>query len=302
MENNDTFTCPHCGGSVRVIPEETLLSGADPEKMDLLAQALGIPRPAMHRRPDGIAQRTAYRPVPGVGAVAGAMIPEQWTEAYFQQPARTPTVAGDVIVPLYQSLASGAMAGVLVAIPTLAWSWPWTVPAVSAVVATAAVWAWRLVDLVDLLRKVERWTNTDLDGDGKIGKVEHQRVTVETLHKDAQGNVERITYDDIPASTDQLRALAWGIFMERRPFSRREWTTGKQKTFSDGQFNDLQHKMVDGGLLWPAGGGTNAGYKLSPTGRDFLRQYLPHPGAVVDGGGAPRTPTTPHHTTERSPE
>ncbi len=302
MENDNTFACPHCGGPVRVIPEETLLNGADPKKMDLLAQALGIPRPAMHRRPDGIDQRTAYRPVPGVGAVAGAMIPEQWTEAYFQQPARTPTVAGDVIVPLYQSLASGAMAGVLVAIPTLAWSWPWTVPAVSAVVATAAVWAWRLVDLVDLLRKVERWTNTDLDGDGKIGKAEPQRVTVETLHKDAQGNVERITYDDITADEDQLRALAWGLLMERRPFSRREWTTAPHKVFSPDQFTVLQDEMIAGGLLLPKGSGANAGYKLSLTGRKFLCQYLPHPGAVVGGGMASRIPPTPPTTTERSPE
>jgi hypothetical protein len=302
MENNNTFACPHCGAPVRVIPEETLLSGADPDKMELLAQAIGLPQPAMYRRPDGIANRTAYRPVPGVGAVAGAMIPEQWTEAYFQQPARNPSVAGDVIVPLYQSLASGAMAGVLVAIPTLAWSWPWTVPAVSTVVVTAAVWAWRLVDLVDLLRKVERWTNTDLDGDGKIGKAEPQRVTVETLHKDAQGNIERITYDDITADEDQLRALAWGLLMERRPFSRREWTAAPHKVFSPDQFTTLQDEMIDGGLLSPKGSGANAGYKLSLTGRKFLGQYLPHPEAVVGGGMPPRIPPTPPTTTERSAE
>jgi hypothetical protein len=256
----------------------------------------------MRRRPDGIAQRTAYRPVPGVGAVAGAMIPEQWTEAYFQQPARNPSVAGDVIVPLYQSLASGVMAGVLVAIPTLAWSWPWTVPAVSTVVVTAAVWAWRLVDLVDLLRKVERWTNTDLDGDGKIGEAPVPVVKVETTVKDEHGNVQQMTFGEVHASEDQLRALAWGLIMERRPFSRQEWTTGPHKAFTDPEFRKMRQDMIDEGLAQAAGDGANAGYRLTLTGRKFLNQYLPHPAPVGGLVGGSRTQPTNPNQPERSAE
>lgn len=101
-----------------------------------------------------------------IGARPGPLPVEHET----RQAGRGATMEGDVLVPLAQAgitaLAIGLMAGLL----ALALRWRWQVPVVAFALSLAGGWFWRLRFVDKLLWAIETWTETDLTGDGQVGR------------------------------------------------------------------------------------------------------------------------------------
>lgn len=84
--------------------------------------------------------------------------------------ARPISVESDFAVPLAQSITCAIAAMLAASAGALALGWSWKVPLAAAGVGFAIAWLWRLRIVDGLLWSIESITQTDLDGDRKIGK------------------------------------------------------------------------------------------------------------------------------------
>lgn len=293
-----SFTCPHCGACLTVTAEDALLGDgyADPLIAATMRQmGIGGPRAGSQRyttqRPavQVRGRRVAGRPgASGMTAGAGWW-EEGYTEARFEQPARQPTTQGDVQVPVLQALISGAIVGgctlALFGGVALAWRWPWpavVVPTMAAALGTtAALWFNLLEDSRRLLRKLEIYTQTDLDGDGLTGEPLTQRerldVTVTTNPPGApdDGKVYpggKVTFHSLPIDRARLLTLAGEVDDGRRKWAARSLAGCAGLSVSEAAA--LVEAMLSAGFLRYRNGQKNhpQGHELTGAGRALIRR------------------------------
>jgi hypothetical protein len=237
---NEKHTCPLLSSDKRAMLEKILSQDTSWQRQDGTAYPMG-------------------NAALGAALEAGA----SWER---REPARPAELAGDVAVPLAQAVITGVIGGLVGGLLS-----GWAPGLVAGSLTFGASWLILLVDHRRGLWLVERLIGADIDQDGSVGEPA-RFVRVEVSEKTKGG--EKVKYSDIPASDKQLRELALALFVKRQPFSRKA-LAGKGKPFSDPQFRKLQKVMRDADLLWPAGEGHNAGFKLNSAGRQFLTQFLP---------------------------
>lgn len=162
------------------------------------------------------------------------------------------TTAAGVLVPLWQTAITGLL------VFTGAWLIAWLVfdlvdpikPAVViCVLVTIGVWIWRLWQWANLTNRIEKLTNTDLNGDGKIGGKEPEtiRINLNRVSDGKNGPSWSQSSMDLPLSKEQLVTLARGM-NGGMPFSERVWA-GPGKPFSSNEFRMLRNIMIRRGLI-----------------------------------------------------
>lgn len=300
-----TVTCPHCGATLTVTVEAGgapgLLPGGDP----LIAEAMrsvGIGgRRYATLRPDYVGSGRRLVGQPGApGAVAGAgWWAEGYDEARFEQPARQPTVAGDVHVPALQALISGAIAGAgalaLFGGMALAWRWPWpavVVPTIAATVGTvAALWFNLLEDSRRLLRRLEVYTTDRPDLERPAAAADRLDVMVAENRPDApdDGRVYtggRVTFHSLPVSRQRLVAVADEVDAGRRRWAAR--SLAGCAGLSAHEAAALVDAMLEAGFLRYRNGQKNhpAGHELTGAGRALLRRARGEGGGPLPGESA----------------
>jgi hypothetical protein len=235
----------------------------DPEIAGLLRQRLEpghqqMRRYGLEREPSRGSSWSSY----GQGAEQEG----RWTERIWQSPSREPTVGADVAVPLLQSLASGAMAGLALIAPTVGWHWRWYVPLLGACLITVGAWLLLILDHRRLLWTVERWTGRDLDGDGQAGPPPKPKTVRVEVAERARGH-QTTRLADLPVSEELLTDVAIAVLRQGRGLSR----GGLSHVLSDPAYRQLRRSMLEAGLARAEGKQT----ELTPAGRAYLRHYLP---------------------------
>jgi len=239
------FRCPHCG--------QTLIVAAT-DRMALAGPGFEATAPAVGAMPPN---------------AAGSM----WDSHFVTTPTRGPTPQADVVVPLLQAGITGLAAAALAAIPAMARHWSWYVPPSVGLIALSTAWMGLLLDHRKLLRKVEQYTRErrDLPPASAIPPPRPPRVEVEVVERREMGALKRISNYDIPATLDQLRAVAQGVAAGRN-VSRPEFA-GPGRPFTDPQFRRFQAALVDAGFLIPDPRGRR-GYRVTARGQRFFEVVL----------------------------
>jgi len=217
--------------------------------------------------------RVIEKPGAYLHAAAGNLAREDWTEARFEQPTRTPTAQGDVLVPLAQAAISGVFAGVLTGVAMLAAQWKvsgWYVVGAGVVVA-AGVWSYLLSDHRRLLRTVETWTRRDLDGDGAIGEPQAETLHLEVVEDNKPGKRWEIT--DLPANRQQLTEIARRVRLGTHRLSRRDLAS-IQGIGSDRARDILAQLEYRGFIHYPQGRNHPAGAQWTARGLALVRALL----------------------------
>lgn len=139
-------------------------------------------------------KRVSYRKI-GTGDVATDV--DAGFEVY--RPHRSPELAADTAVPFVQSLITAMFATAAV---FLSWNAyhaptnrvPWSMAAVFAVVAFLA-WVWSVGAVKQTWWLVERFLNTDLDGDGHIGDSKAHLVTINGTGNTQPASIATVSTD-----------------------------------------------------------------------------------------------------------
>ena len=197
---------------------------------------------------------------------SGAEFADDATAYTSEQPARAASLEADVTVPILQTAATTAFTALACcAVADLR-----TGLAVGACTG-ALVWAALLVDQRRLLRISHTWQTLPTLTAAAPAAATREPVQLTVIQRDAHNTLRQINNIELPVSDAQLQQLARALFLERAPFSKR----GLSAILSDSEYTALHAALRQGNLLWPLGKSPNAGYKLSPAGREFLRGYLP---------------------------
>lgn len=215
------------------------------------------------------------------GAPAATGAPADFASYERRQPAREPSLQGDVIVPAAQSVLTGLAVGVpgaaVLGLLGYQTGEALTTGAGLALFTIAGTWLVKLGLHERLLWLVEVATGRDFDGDGATGQpapVAPVRIEL------AQGPRTRLV--DLPATDAQLSAIATAV-LSGGTFSRR----GLADIVNESEYKALVGAMLAGGLLASRGNGGNAGVELTSAGRAVLKKVV-----VAGGGGAGGPETT----------
>ena len=134
-----TFSCPHCGGSIKAIP----LSGGG----------------AGHH----VGGWQSGRSFAMGAAPAGAEYSRETPKADLSG------LEAGVKTPLAQAAITATVMGLLVILGVVFKAWPWVAIPTAWVITFALAWWVLLLNTRGLLKTVERVIGKDLDGDGAIG-------------------------------------------------------------------------------------------------------------------------------------
>jgi hypothetical protein len=190
-------------------------------------------------------------------------------EATRSAPARPATVESDVIVPLFQSFATGAA----VAIPTVGLTiwlhWDWYVPLVAGGVTVTIAWLQLLGAHRRLLWIVETVSNL-VEGDPTPAQPA-QPVTMEVKHEEA-GRIGRMQFVDLPQGVTQDQLIDWAgsVVAGAKSPARSNWQ-GSGKPFSRDTYDLFTRAMVEAGILATIPG---KGNQLTVGGRHALKSLL----------------------------
>ena len=243
-------------------------------------------RAGYYREPDRVDQWTETQPLPPyvLAAMAGAMASEDWQELVFETPTRTPTPAGDVLVPALQSAISGGFvgigAGILATVAAINWAWPWwVVPLVGGVAwvgASGAMWGRLLDDSRRLLRKTEKIRRRD---DLQADRPEPDALRVEVV-EDRPGSGKAWTIADLPTDRATLTAICKGVASGVRHLSSRDLAAmpGLSRDKARALLAELETR---GFVAYPNGRNHPDGAQWTARGRALSR-------ALVGGGGGGR--------------
>lgn len=207
-------------------------------------------------------------PPGALGVVAGALASDDWLEARFETPTRTPTAQGDVLVPLAQAAISGVFAGILAGVGILATDAPisgWAAVALGAVVAAGA-WCWLLRDHRRLLRSVEVLTRRD-----DLPAIEPaDRLQVEVIEPAAGGNGKAWTLADLPADRRIMAMIARDVANGARHLSSRDLAS--IPGLSRDKARELLQSLEGAGLIaYPSGRNHPDGGQWTARGRALAR-------------------------------
>lgn len=192
-----------------------------------------------------------------------------------QTPVRTPSIAGDLVVPLGQALISGALLAGLVVFVVFELAPDakvnrWSVWFGLALAVAAGAWVWLLKDSRDSLWQVEKYLNMDLDNDKKIG---NPKRTIDIDVKTDGGKRHRILgADDLGIDDEHLILFARGL-VNGRKLTEGEWN--KDNAFPEGrdQFKRVRAKLLEAGLIEAVNPNVqNSTYRLTPAGRAVMRR------------------------------
>jgi hypothetical protein len=190
-------------------------------------------------------------------------------------------------LPLMQSVISGLVAGVAVLAVGLAGRWrsPWADAGIVAALVVGLSWLVMARHWLSLTA-LERLTGLDLNHDGRVGEPEEQEtqptrepdfVRVQVDHVTAAGHVGESQIFNLPATREQLAALAAGVLRDGLTFSERVWT-GQGKPFSVDGWRSLRSEFIKRGLLaLVSAKDPRQGYVLTLAGRHVLESFLEEP-------------------------
>lgn len=139
--------------------------------------------------------------------------------------------------------------------------------------------AWLLLQGHWFWLTIEKIIGVDLNNDGKIGRKPTKPSEIPTVRVRLQSvNPETRSYHEnvvtLPASAEQLSALADGLINCAMPFSERRWT-GAGNPFSVDEFRALRSAMIRGRMLTLANAkDPRQGYILTPEGEQTMKRIL----------------------------
>lgn len=174
-----------------------------------------------------------------------------------------------VTIPFYQSLISGLLAGVLVAILLYALGvnakWIFVGFALTVVAVTAIVWWVRLRDWQSLIWNMEQQMGIDLTGDQIVGPPVAIRAEVSR-----NGGANK-TYADLQGTylIDFLDAILAG-----EPITEARWTPQKNGFSKNEYWRNVSALIRNGVLRWNNEQAHDQGVSLTPDGRDILKQWI----------------------------
>ncbi|MBI5933289.1 MAG: hypothetical protein HY867_06240 [Chloroflexi bacterium] len=178
-------------------------------------------------------------------------------------------------VPLFQSLATAVIVGLVTLAIALVFDWldPLKPTVTMAGLSLAGWWLYSL----------KRWTRLtgpdpvqvqmrSVDHDGNPATPKIVRVQIDKVTEN--GHVKQTRMFDLPATEDQLSALAEGLLKQNRSFSEREWT-GAGRPFSVDEFRKLRAEFIRRELVaLKSEKDARQGYTLTDDGKAVLEQFL----------------------------
>lgn len=186
------------------------------------------------------------------------------------------TVSAGAGLPFIQAVISGVITFILVLLIgiELRWRSPFATAGIVGLLALAVMWILRQRHWY-LLADLERWSGLDLNRDGTIGKPEPvHSVRVQLNHVTQEGYVYAGDIFDLPATPEQLIALADGLLIGGMRFSVREWC-GSGRPFSVTEFNLLRNEMLKRGLIRQVSEkDSRVGIELTEAGRQVMQDFL----------------------------
>jgi hypothetical protein len=138
--------------------------------------------------------------------------------------------AETVKVQFLQAAGTGLFLGIAALVLGLwaRWREPWMLALIVGILATGATWMILQRNWVRM-STWETLTGLDLNRDGVVGEkvVEPARsIRVQVDRVNGQGHVSESSIFDLPATNDQMMALADGLLNGGMRFSQRDWCEG----------------------------------------------------------------------------
>jgi len=253
------FRCPSCGSLLRV------------RDVSAPAETVGA-----FSAPDATWQSHTMKTIRfGDAAPSLSQVHEKFT------PAREPTVAGDVRVPFAQAAITASAITLPVALLTASQGGsPWLPISAFGLTFTGA-WLLLLADHRSLMRTVERITNRDIDGDGRVAdkpvEVE-RRVALNAVEFSATGRYLRSRRIEIPRGDERaVCEMAQGV-IAGKPWTQRAWA----HLYNRDEFNALRDKLIANGYaIWRDPDDHNLGVEILATGRALFRALAVTPNEVT---------------------
>jgi hypothetical protein len=85
----------------------------------------------------------------------------------------------------------------------------------------------------------------------------------------------------LPGTPEQLTTLAQGL-LSGEPFTERRWMGGKGKLYSPDTFQELRAELLGRRMITQQGATSQRGYKITPEGMAFFREWLKSPAPLED--------------------
>lgn len=184
------------------------------------------------------------------------------------EPVRDPGLGSDFVLPLLQSVVTGALVGGLVALSGVGGG-GWRVFWLAFLVVALLAWFWTLSVAREALWRLESVLQKDFDGDGAVGAPEPARPVVRVEVEAGQ----TLQFVDFYGLTDvaQLRTFA-RLALEGR-LNEREVKDALSLVRSDWQV--LRDDLLARGLLaWNVADSRKHGVALTRRGADVLNGIL----------------------------
>lgn len=183
-------------------------------------------------------------------------------------------------LPLAQAGISGLVAGVVVLAVGLSARWrsPWADAGIAAALSMGAVWFLMARHWLSLTG-LERLTGLDLDREPRSSdetqpRREPEFIRVQVDQLTAAGHLDVSQIYELPATREQIAALAVGVLKDGATFSERYWT-GAGRPFSVDGWRALRSELLRRGLLALASAkDPRQGYVLTVAGRHVLEGFI----------------------------
>jgi hypothetical protein len=184
------------------------------------------------------------------------------------------TTRAGVAVPFSQSVVTATIACLLFF--AVAWAFGWRHVEKLGLMIFVVVLAW------DWWSHRQRWFDLTRSNQPKvqIESVDHDndpatpRIVRIQIDKSEDGQVKQWKLFDLPATDEQMSALATGLLNGHRPFSEREWA-GAGRPFSSNEFRDLRAELIKRELITlKSEKDPRQGYVLTDDGKSVFEQFL----------------------------
>lgn len=201
--------------------------------------------------------------IPAAGADLG-QAGAGFSSAYRKTPYRKMEMGADVLVPLTQSVITGAVVATGLGVITPFLPWSWYVGPITGAITIGVAWGYRLAVSRETLWIVEEFIGQDIDGDGHTGRPE--RHTIEVWVKDGKS---RKTFD-IPGDLAALPFIQ--AVVEGDTFTE---ATAQATGYGVTAFRQLRDLFVKNRwAVWRNPSHPQQGVELTLIGRQILRQIL----------------------------
>lgn len=223
-------------------------------------------------------RQTFKQTMPGIATASPAMFEGYDYEK--RQPAREPSLQGDVLVPAAQSLLTGLALGIpSSAVMGMLGYDTATSLATGAIIGLSAIsvtWLIKMDAHSRLLWLVESVTGRDIDGDGETGEPEPvakaDPVRLEVVSEPAPGKFSGLNID-LPVGVDRGLFAHWAAMVVNNGVStgRTHWT-GAGRPFSRELYDKFLIALETAGIIHDYGDGR--GRVLTTGGKHSLQRFL----------------------------